>query len=122
MIKIIYCTVLSLTFISCIYNEDIKVKFKNDSKTEIKNIKFSAENGTKSSPKINVDILEIGDEKYNTLNMKNLVKNDGSYSLDYIKDGKNKVISSGYFTNGRPTGSSVLITFEKDTVLFNYKN
>ena len=54
------------------------------------------------------------------VDMTEIAKVDGSYTLSYWQDGKNFIKNFGYYTNGYPMENKTTIKIEIDTVKFEY--
>ena len=95
----------------------VDVKFINNSKSTISDLKFYT---TEKLKMVELSKLEPGEAHNNFLSMlKN--KTDGSYILEFTNGNGKRKIKNGYYTNGSPLDRSARIEFTQDTVLFNLK-
>ena len=96
------------------FSSSINIEIANNSKEVIKNIKFAT---SENKEVLTFEELKPGEKIKEVLAMdKN--KQDGHYTLQFTdKNGNIKQINSGYYSNGKPLDSEIIVSVEKDTTL-----
>ena len=95
----------------------IEIKVKNKSNSTIANVEFTT---TERIEIINIEKLEPNKSKTEFLSMKNN-KTDGAYSLTFTRaNGKEELISCGYYSNGGSLDHWVDFEIENDTTIVKF--
>lgn len=107
------CFVTILT--SCTDRQGIEFIIYNNSQLTIDSVIVTT---TNLESKIRLDDIKPGLDKIAFLNMDNISKVDGDYSVEIITDSityKNKI---GYYTNGFPSERKIEIWFSQDSIKY----
>lgn len=102
--------------ISCSTGKGIDISISNQSGGEVSNITFT------TSEHLDSLLLKPIKDKSGLKERLSMVKNitDGGYILRFTRNGKEEIISRGYYTNGSPMDSSVSYLIKADTVLVTF--
>jgi len=100
------------------FSNSINVEIANNTKEVIKNIQFAT---SENKEVLTFEELKPGKKIKKVLAMdKN--KEDGHYTLQFTdKNGNIKQLNSGYYSNGKPLESEIIVSVEKDTILIKVK-
>lgn len=113
MFRFIIFLCFTFSLLDCQNGRYVHFNIKNETKLILDSLTFKASGGAK----ILGNCLHPGKCKTLKLNISNVPKQDGNYSIEFLIGGNKTIENFGYYTNGYPISFVYDLKIQTDTIL-----